>query len=50
MCKRSATRESVNGEWCMRCVYIIGMGFGERGLSLFALRPGDTWNNTEVSY
>ena len=50
MCKKEATREMVNGEWYLRCLYLIGMGFGASGLSLFALRPGDTWNRTEVNY
>jgi hypothetical protein len=50
MCKKTATRQIINGEWYLRCVYLIGMGFGEAGLSLFALKPGDTWNKTEVSY
>ena len=49
-CKMKATRELIDGEWYLRCVYLIGMGFGASGLSLFALRPGDTWSLTEVSY
>lgn len=50
MCKKEATREMINGEWYLRCLYLIGMGFGASGLSLFALRPGDTWSRTEVNY
>ena len=50
MCKKNAAREVINGEGYLRCVYLIGMGFGASGLSLFALKPGDTWNRTEVSY
>jgi len=48
MCKQTATREEILGEVFMRCRYLVGIGFGVGGLSLFALKIRDTWGRTEV--
>lgn len=50
LCKKTATRENVSGQWVLHCRYLVGMGFGAGGLSLFALSVEDTWGWTEVSY
>ena len=36
LCKKTATRENVAGQWVFKCRYLVGMGFGAEGLSLFA--------------
>jgi hypothetical protein len=50
LCKKTATREYIAGEWVLKCRYLVGMGFRAGGLSLFAESIEDTWGWTEVSY
>ena len=50
LCKKTATRENIGGQWVLKCRYLVGMGFSDGGLSLFALSIEDTWGWTETSY
>jgi hypothetical protein len=43
LCKKTATREYIAGEWVLTCRYLVGMGFRAGGLSLFAESIEDTW-------